>query len=138
MNIKIKMFLMTLGVISAIGSLSSCSKIRTEVNGFVTSIDNYTESISRANSTDELFTLDRQFAIDIEKYLNSKAELTDADRDAIMEAIVRLAKENNKKSAELSGTPVALSDSLLKARADDFRQALDNCKTLGDAISMGL
>lgn len=141
MNLRIKMLLVAVVAISTVVSsaiFSACSKSQTEVNSFVTSIDNYTESIRQANNPDELLTLDQQFAMEIEKYVNSKATLDQADRNAIMESIINLAKVNNEKSAKLKGVPVIMSDSMLNARADEFRKALDKCNTLGEAVSMGL
>lgn len=119
-------------------SLFSCSNGHTEINAFITSMDNYALSIENATSLQEIGELDQEYAVTAAKYADSKAELTDADRTAIMNAILKLSKTTNSKITELSGGMQPLSDSLFNERAAAFKDALDQCSTLGEAVNMGL
>lgn len=117
--------------------LTSCSG-KSDVDDFVSSMDNYAQSIEKAGSLKEVGELDRQYAATASKYAESETKLTDADRSAIMEAILNLSTKANNKIGQLQGIEQNIPDSLLEARADDFRAAIDRCNTLGEVVRIGL
>lgn len=117
--------------------LASCSG-QSDVNAFISSMDSYAQNLEKANSLQEVSKLDHQYAATVSEYADSKTKLTDADRSAIMKAIVNLSTKANKKIGQLQGFEQNISDSLLNARADEFRAAIDRCNTLGEVIRVGL
>lgn len=127
----------TAGISALTAFLTSCSG-QNDVNAFVSSMDNYAQNIENASSLQEVSELDHQYAATASKYADSKTELTDADRAEIMKAIVNLSTKANNKIGQLQGLGQNISDSLLNARADEFRAAIDRCNTLGEVIRIGL
>lgn len=126
--------------IIAIGSFiaSSCSKSQTEVNSFITSLNNYQQSIKQAGSAQELSEIDASFVAEVQKYSSSDVKLTEADREALTKAIGQLGETTNAKMGELSGGKAPLSDEQLQQRLDAFKAAIDRCQTLGDVVTVGL
>lgn len=117
--------------------LTACSKSQTDVNQVIMLMDQYTQSVSTATSMEEVIELDTQFSGNIQKFADSQATLTDDDRNAIMEAVNSLSEAVNTKSGELMGVP-PLADSVMEARRAQFAQAVQQCTTVGQVVTMGL
>lgn len=130
--------LMAVGLIAIASLTSACSKSQTEINSFITSLNNYNESIRQANSAQELQEIDQSFVKEVSKYSNSKVTLTDADRDAIVKAIATLSQTTNEKIGQLSGGTMPLNKEQLNERLAQFKTAIDSCNTLGDVITVGV
>lgn len=117
---------------------TSCSKSQAEVNSFITSLNNYEQSIKQANSAKELLTIDSSFFSTVSEYKDSKVELTDADRDAIAKALGSLGSTTNAKMGEFNNGKAPLTEEQLQKRLNDWRTEMSKCQTLGEVVSMGI
>lgn len=133
----IKSFLMV-AIVAIAFVATSCSKSQTEVNGFISSLNEYGQNIKDANSAEELNEVNNAFVKTMQKYSESKVELTAADHEAIAKAIRSLGTITNEKFTELAGGAAPLTQEQLDQRFDEFKTEIENCKTLGDVVNIGL
>ncbi|MCM1292445.1 MAG: hypothetical protein NC111_01655 [Bacteroides sp.] len=112
----------------------SGSKSQAEVNAFVTSMNNYSQSIAKATSPEEVIEIDGAFAKDISQYANSNAKLTAADREAIFKAIENYSTNVNNKFNELG---LSVSQEEVKANHDNLKAVIDTCTTLASVVKVG-
>lgn len=153
MNIK-KILLVTLSIVAVGGSMlifSSCSNsgnstnngetdqttatAQTEINSIITTMNDYTQSISQCNSPEEILDMDRSFSELLNRYVDSNQPINDADREAVAAAMVRLSTAANTRFAELTGE--AFDTDTLQERQASFVEELQNCKTVADVIRLG-
>lgn len=106
-----------------------------DINAIVSTIDNYTLSVSNATSVEEIFELDTEFAQGVGKYANSKEPVNEADRQTVLAACERLSITINGRIKELSGeAPMTLEQ--IQQNKDQLAADLNNCKTVGQIVQI--
>lgn len=131
--------LLSIAFIASAALFSSCSGSQAEVNKFITSLNDYNQSIQQVNNVNELHEVNATFEANIQEFASSDVKLTDADRNAIIKTIGELGKTTNEKFAQLSPTGTKpLTDEQYNQRLQEFENAINSCQTLGDIVSIGL
>lgn len=108
-----------------------------DINSIVTTIDNYTLSVSNATSVEEIFELDIEFAQSVGKYANSREPVNEADRQTILAACERLSITINGRIKDLSGeAPMTLEQ--IQQNKDQLTADLNDCKTVGQVVRIAV
>lgn len=106
---------------------------QTEVNAIVALMDNYAGSIAQAQSLEEIYEMDSQFAENLSRFYSSQQPVTDADRTAVLAASSRLGKAAFDKLTSFGAAPEVDLAEQQRQMAD----LLSECTTVGQLARAG-
>ena len=116
-------------------AMTSCKNVNEEVQKACDAIDNATTELEDATSLQDFMVISNDLQKSLSD-LDTEVELTEDDKDALMESVMNMNKVLANKSHELR--PDAVSDSELEKQIKDAEEELTKelakCKTLGDAL----
>lgn len=106
-----------------------------QVNDFITTLGQYTLSMREATSLEEIDEMHAQFLKQISKYADSKEEINDADRQAILAAMEKYSIAVNSQMEKLTGeSPITFEE--VQRDKEILKNELAKCRTLGQVISL--
>lgn len=116
----------------------SCSKDKPSdtVNNLCKLIDAYADTIVGGNSPDDMSARAEAYSVHFEQYSSSSEALTEADRDALTNAIVDAVVRAGCRYAELADSPATADD--IKTMQEEAKkmasEMVDKAATVGDVV----